>query len=288
MQAVGLNRMLAASRVPARPKLAPCNMLPSTIRSPFSSTGAQRAAVCLRATISESKTVTVMDQGELSQFPGSAGVYAVLDKAGVIQYIGLSRKVSTSVAAHMQDLPDLTHAVKYHIVEDSSREALTAAWKSWVEEAVAIGGDIPPGNAPGETKWQSRSVARATKPEIRLTGGKGIKGITVEELIDRIVKENQVVVFVKGTRQQPQCGFSFKMMSMLNTLRADYEVVNVLDEFHNPGLRDAIKNYSQWPTIPQLFVGGEFVGGADIAEQMMNTGELQLVLRKAAQQPAAA
>ena len=68
----------------------------------------------------------------------------------------------------------------------------------------------------------------------------------------------QVVVFVKGTRQQPQCGFSFKMMSMLNTLRADYEVVNVLDEFHNPGLRDAIKNYSQWPTIPQ--VGGRWWG----------------------------
>ena len=134
-------------------------------------------------------------------------------------------QVSTSVAAHMQDLPDLTHAIKYHIVEDTSREALTAAWKSWVEEAgeaswdverqrgvhghapftaplldscpwcpfaVATSGSIPPGNAPGETKWQSRSVARATKPEIRLTGGKGIKGITVEELIDRIVKENQV------------------------------------------------------------------------------------------------
>ncbi|KAG2493944.1 hypothetical protein HYH03_007874 [Edaphochlamys debaryana] len=188
----------------------------------------------------------------------------------------------------MQELPDLTAAVKYNIVDDSSREGLTAAWKAWIEEAVSEGGVIPPGNAPGETKWQSRSVARATKPEIRLTAGKPIQGITIEGLIDRIVKENPVVVFIKGTRQQPQCGFSFRVLQMLNTLKADYEVVNVLDEYHNPGLRDAVKNYSQWPTIPQLYVKGEFVGGADIAEQMMNTGELQIMLRDAMQAEAKA
>lgn len=65
----------------------------------------------------------------------------------------------------------------------------------------------------------------------------------------------QVVAFIKGTRTQPQCGFSHKMLTLLNTLKADYEVVNVLDDVHNPGLRDAIKNYSQWPTIPQVCVG---------------------------------
>lgn len=62
----------------------------------------------------------------------------------------------------------------------------------------------------------------------------------------------QVVAFVKGTRQQPQCGFSYKVMSMLNELGANYEVVNCLDEHFNPGLREAIKEYSQWPTIPQV------------------------------------
>lgn len=67
-----------------------------------------------------------------------------------------------------------------------------------------------------------------------------------------MVKGNRLVAFVKGTRQQPQCGFSYKMMSMLNDCKADYEVVNVLDEIHNPGLREAIKQYSQWPTIPQV------------------------------------
>lgn len=89
----------------------------------------------------------------------------------------------------------------------------------------------------------------------------------------------QVVAFVKGTRQAPACGFSFKMLQLMNELRVEYEVVNVLDEVHNPGLRDAIKTYSAWPTIPQLYVGGEFVGGADIVEQMAGNGELAEVVR---------
>jgi Grx4 family monothiol glutaredoxin len=97
----------------------------------------------------------------------------------------------------------------------------------------------------------------------------------------------QVVAFVKGTRSQPQCGFSHKMMQILNDSRTDYEVVNVLDDFHNPGLRDAIKQYSQWPTIPQLYVSGEFVGGSDIVEEMQASGELQKVLSEA-KVPAAA
>ncbi|GIL85279.1 hypothetical protein Vretimale_10753 [Volvox reticuliferus] len=242
-----------------------------------------RYSIVSEAAMRDTTAVPVMDKGELNQFPGSAGVYAVFDKAGNLQYIGLSRKVSASVAAHMQELPDLTGSIKYDIIEDTTREGLTSAWKSWVEEALAETGSIPPGNLPGETKWQSRSVARATKPEIRLTAGKPIQGITIEGLIDRIVKENSVVVFVKGTRQQPQCGFSARMLSILTTLKADFEVVNVLDEYHNPGLREAIKSYSQWPTIPQLYISGEFVGGADIAEQMLGTGDLQTMLREALQ-----
>lgn len=62
----------------------------------------------------------------------------------------------------------------------------------------------------------------------------------------------QVVAFIKGTRSQPQCGFSYKVLTLLNEARADYEVVDVLDEQHNPGVREAIKNFSQWPTIPQV------------------------------------
>lgn len=63
----------------------------------------------------------------------------------------------------------------------------------------------------------------------------------------------QVVAFIKGTRTQPQCGFSHRVMTLLNELRANYEVVNVLDDLYNPGLREAIKEFSQWPTIPQVY-----------------------------------
>ena len=89
----------------------------------------------------------------------------------------------------------------------------------------------------------------------------------------------QVVAFIKGTRTQPQCGFSFKMLQLLNENKADFEVVNVLDDVYNPGLREAIKTYSQWPTIPQLYIKGEFVGGADIVEKMNVAGELQQMLQ---------
>ncbi|KAK9815477.1 hypothetical protein WJX72_004365 [[Myrmecia] bisecta] len=195
-----------------------------------------------------------------------------------LQYIGLSRKISVSIANHRQDLPALTHFVKAAPVAGTSREELTAAWKEWVQEAVQASGAIPPGNAPGEKLWTTRR-SRA-KPEIKLTPGKGIQDLTcsVSDLIDQVVKGNKVVAFVKGTRTEPQCGFSHKVLTLLNENRADYEVVNVLDDQYNPGLRDELKTYSQWPTIPQLYVDGEFVGGADIVEQMHVSGELRTLL----------
>jgi len=151
-----------------------------------------------------------------------------------------------------------------------------------VSSAVENTGAIPPGNAPGEKKWQQRRV-RASKPEIRLTPGKGIEDLTcsVEDLIDQVVKTCPVVAFVKGSRLEPACGFSYKVLTILSEVAGqNFEVVNVLDEVYNPGLREAIKTYSQWPTIPQLYIGGEFVGGADIVEQMHSTGELREALEK--------
>ena len=94
----------------------------------------------------------------------------------------------------MTDLPDLTAAVRFEAVADATREALTSAWKAWVEEAIAAGGAIPPGNAPGESKWQSRSAARPPRPEIKLTAGKAIN-VPIEELIDQVVKGSKVCLF---------------------------------------------------------------------------------------------
>jgi len=228
------------------------------------------------AALKDTELVQLKVTGAMTELPGEPGVYAVYNAAGELQYVGLSRKVSASINNHLQELPELTAAVKYEIISSGARDELTGAWKSWVEEAVGDAGVVPPGNVAGETKWQARSVR--VKPEIKLTAGKEIS-VPLEELIGQVVKGNKVVAFIKGTRSAPQCGFSYKMLQVLNESRTEYEVLNVLDDFHNPGLRDAIKAYSQWPTIPQLYVNGEFVGGSDIVEQMASSGELKEVLQ---------
>jgi Grx4 family monothiol glutaredoxin len=212
--------------------------------------------------------------------PGTSGVYAVYDPQGNLQFVGVSRKVAVSVATHLDALPELVGSVKVLEMPNAGKDELTEAWKEWIQEAVNSIGAIPPGNAPGEKKWQQRR-ARAAKPEIRLTSGKGIEDLscTVEFLVDQVVKSNKVVIFLKGTRTEPACGFSHKALTILSEVAGqEFEVVNVLDEIYNPGVRDAIKSYTQWPTIPQVFVNGEFIGGSDILEQMHGSGELKQML----------
>ncbi|KAL4451498.1 hypothetical protein ABPG75_007160 [Micractinium tetrahymenae] len=221
--------------------------------------------------------------GKLAEMPGTAGVYAVYDSSGTLHYLGISRKIAVSMATHAEALPEqLVHSVKVLELPEAGKDELQAAWKQWMQEAVTETGAIPPGNAPGQTLWQQRRP-RQSKPEIRLTPGKGLQDLTcsLEELIDQVVKSCKVVAFVKGTRTQPQCGFSHQVLTILTESGADFEVVNVLDDVYNPGLREAIKTYSAWPTIPQVFVGGEFMGGADIVNQMHQSGELKKALQEA-------
>ena len=90
--------------------------------------------------------------------------------------------------------------------------------------------------------------------------------------IDELVKRNDVVLFMKGTALFPQCGFSSRAIAILDHLGAGYETVDVLQD---PEIRNGIKEYSDWPTIPQLYVKGEFVGGSDIMMEMYESGELQ-------------
>ena len=95
----------------------------------------------------------------------------------------------------MHELPDLTHAVKWQSVADPSREVLVDAWKAWVEQAVGESGALPPGNAPGETRWQARK-ASPMKREIRLTNAKAIN-VPIETLVDQVVKTNKVRLSTK-------------------------------------------------------------------------------------------
>ena len=94
----------------------------------------------------------------------------------------------------------------------------------------------------------------------------------INEWIDNQVKANDVVLFMKGTPAFPQCGFSGQVVQILDYLGGGYNVKNDLE---SDDLRNGIKDYSNWPTIPQLYIKGEFVGGADIVREMFQAGELQ-------------
>jgi monothiol glutaredoxin len=99
--------------------------------------------------------------------------------------------------------------------------------------------------------------------------------MSIKEFIDNELKSNDVVLFMKGTPQFPQCGFSGQVVQILDHVGVGYKGLNVLE---SADLRDGIKTYSNWPTIPQLYVKGEFVGGCDIVREMFQAGELQKLL----------
>lgn len=99
----------------------------------------------------------------------------------------------------------------------------------------------------------------------------------VTEKIQGLVDAADVVLFMKGTREMPQCGFSSRVAGVLNYMGVDYRDVNVLAD---DAIRQGIKDFSDWPTIPQLYVKGEFVGGCDIVREMFQSGELQSHLQE--------
>jgi monothiol glutaredoxin len=98
----------------------------------------------------------------------------------------------------------------------------------------------------------------------------------IQQQIDDLVKSNRVVLFMKGNAQFPQCGFSGRAVQILKAVGvSELKTVNVLE---NEGIRQGIKEYANWPTIPQLYINGEFVGGSDIMMEMYQSGELQQLI----------
>lgn len=109
-------------------------------------------------------------------------------------------------------------------------------------------------------------------------GGTGALTPELKEALDKYVTSNKVVLFMKGTKMFPQCGFSNTVVQVLNSLNVPYETVNILED---EGLRAGLKVYSNWPTFPQLYVDGEFFGGCDITLEAYKSGELQETVEKA-------
>jgi len=98
----------------------------------------------------------------------------------------------------------------------------------------------------------------------------------VNEKIKDIITKNDVVLFMKGTPEMSQCGFSMTVSNILKELKVKFSGVNVLAD---PEIRQGIKDFSNWPTVPQLYIKGEFIGGCDIAKEMYEKGELQKILK---------
>jgi monothiol glutaredoxin len=101
---------------------------------------------------------------------------------------------------------------------------------------------------------------------------------SIKDRIEGLIKNHKVVLFMKGTKQFPACGFSNAVVEILKREGTDFETFNILAD---PEMRQAMKEYSNWQTYPQLYVGGKFVGGCDIVTEMHQTGELRTVLRGA-------
>ncbi|MBW4575043.1 MAG: Grx4 family monothiol glutaredoxin [Aphanothece sp. CMT-3BRIN-NPC111] len=100
----------------------------------------------------------------------------------------------------------------------------------------------------------------------------------VKERIDSLVKQHKILVFMKGNKLMPQCGFSNNVVQMLNTLGVPYETLDILEDYE---IRQGIKEYSNWPTIPQVYIDGQFVGGSDVMIELYQKGELQQMVEVA-------
>ena len=96
-----------------------------------------------------------------------------------------------------------------------------------------------------------------------------------KKIIEQLIKENEVCLFMKGTPEAPQCGFSMAVSNLLKHLNVKFKGINVLE---NENLRQGIKDFSDWPTIPQLYIKSEFIGGSDIVKEMFEKGELKKIL----------
>ena len=101
--------------------------------------------------------------------------------------------------------------------------------------------------------------------------------MSTNDKIKNLIKENKVCLFMKGTPDAPQCGFSMTVSNVLKHLKVDFKGINVLDD---EDIRQGIKDYSDWPTIPQLYINEEFIGGCDIVKELFHSGELKKVLEK--------
>ncbi|MFN7144204.1 MAG: Grx4 family monothiol glutaredoxin [Myxococcota bacterium] len=143
-----------------------------------------------------------------------------------------------------------------------------------IKRRLPIVGSPPP--APPPARKVTLAPTREEPEEREEPSARGDK--PVNAYIEEVVKGNPVAIFMKGSPSSPQCGFSASASGILSSYGRPYAHVNVLAD---PDVREGVKSHTNWPTIPQVFVGGEFVGGADILKQLHDSGELKAMIEKA-------
>lgn len=207
------------------------------------------------------------------------GVYGVYSEEGFLQYVAAESNVADAIANHIRYVENPTDrfSVRMLTMDEANDEQLGMIAESWVM-AHASQEDPPPGNSDVAPEWRKEKK----KYEANVYFMKDTPEEFATEEITSILRENKIVLFMKGTRFEPRCGFSASVVNTLeSTVGNGFVCVDCLDALRNTGLRQAIKDFSKWPTIPQLYVDGDFVGGADIVNEMTESGELTKICREA-------
>lgn len=254
--------------------------------------GRGRRALSSRRATTRSSAATNVEQIPIEEIPASGalpshwgrpGVYGVYDKGGELQYVAAVTNVQTAIDVHRTVLQDTerVHAVRMITVEDVNSAPLGELAENWVMSHTAATSP-PPGNSEVAPEWR-------IEPEIE-TGPDLVfreNASDAEMEIQRILRRNRLVLFMKGTSEYPMCGFSRLAVGIVRSIAGDkLKCVDCLDAAQNPGLRDGIKKFSQWPTIPQLYINGDFIGGSDIVQSLAETGELAEKIEVAMAAPA--
>jgi Grx4 family monothiol glutaredoxin len=213
------------------------------------------------------------------------GVYGVYDADEVLVYVAAARDVRKAIMGHRNVIRDekACAAVRVITVENAEDAPLDKLAYNWLVSHTQEGPGAPWGNTREGAIWREEGAREVGLEAVYLRDGVGGDASAVESEIKRLLRTYRVLLFMKGTRGAPRCGFSEATVRLLERRcgREGFEVVDCLDELRNRGLREGIKKYSEWPTIPQLYVNGDFVGGADIIASMDASGELERELAKA-------
>lgn len=202
------------------------------------------------------------------------GVYGVYNAAHQLQFVAATYDVRAAIAAHIRTFSDPTtvYATRMITVEHPAAAPLDSLSETWVLAHVEFGPGVPPGNGDAEPRWRDDPAARDVGLDSR-TG-------EVDAAIRAVLREHRVVLFMKGTFEAPRCNFSSRTIETLAAAFGDaFVCVDCLDALRNPGLREGIKAYSQWPTIPQVYVDGEFLGGTDIVADLASKNLLSSKLK---------